>query len=223
MKIQLNRRTWGAWLLGAAAAMALPLASWAGAYEDFFRAVERGDDYAVRGLLERGFDPNSVDAQGHPALYMAMRDESEALARLLLSHPSIKPDLANAHNETPLMMAALRGRLDLAEALLQKGAQVKREGWTPLHYAASGPEPKMLSLLLDRGAPLEAPSPNRTTPLMMAAGYGAQDGAVLLLSRGADPRPRNDAGFSAADFARRAGRDALAQRLDQAAQQQPPR
>jgi ankyrin repeat protein len=71
-----------------------------------------------------------------------------------------------------------------------------------------------VALLLDRGAPIEALSPNRTTPLMMAAGYGAEANVDLLLARGADPKRRNDRDFDAAAFARQAGRDFLLKRLE---------
>ncbi|MNC96496.1 Ankyrin repeats (3 copies) [compost metagenome] len=71
----------------------------------------------------------------------------------------------------------------------------------------------MVELLLARGAPIDARSPNGTTPLMMAARYGAIDAADLLARRGADRTLRNDRGLNAADFAAGAGRDDLAQRL----------
>ena len=74
-----------------------------------------------------------------------------------------------------------------------------------------------MQLLLDKGAALEAESPNGSTPLMMAAGYGAEASVDLLLARGADPRRRNDLQLTAADFARRAQREALAARLDKLA------
>ena len=51
---------------------------------------------------------------------------------------------------------------------------------------------------------------------MMAARYGPQDSADLLLVRGADPKARNDLGLGAADFARSAGHEALAARLEAA-------
>jgi uncharacterized protein len=184
---------------------------------DFFRAVNVDDTRTIAGLLERGFDPNTVNDKGQPALFVALRDESFKVAELLLAHPSIKPDLPNAANETPLMMAALRGQIDWATRLLARGAALEREGWAPLHYAASGPEPRMVGALLDKGAAIDAPSPNRSTALMMAARYGSIDAATLLLARGANPRLRNDQGLAAADFARRAGRDALAATLEQAA------
>lgn len=184
---------------------------------DFFRAVNVDNASAVAALLARGFDPNTLDDKGQVALFLALRDDSPKVAAVLLAHPQTRVDAANASNETPLMIAALRGVTAAVPRLLERGAQLDRPGWSPLHYAATGPEPKMVALLLDRGARVEALSPNRSTPLMMAARYGAHESVPLLLNRGADPRARNDAGLTAADFARLAGREPVEQRLEQAA------
>ena len=191
--------------------------SHAGTYEDFFRAVNVDNARTVSQLLERGFDPNTADEKGQFGLYLALREGSLQVAEALLKHPDLKIDAANAADETPVMMAALRGNLEWTQRLLDRGAQLNRKGWTPLHYAASGPEPKVVSMLLDRGAEIEARSPNGTTPLMMAARYGAFDAAERLLARGANPRARNDLGLGAADFARQGGREALTAKLEQAA------
>jgi ankyrin repeat protein len=111
------------------------------------------------------------------------------------------------------MMAALKGHADWVRKLIERGAQVNKTGWTPLHYAATGPNPAVVQLLLERGAQVDAESPNRTTPLMMAARYGNEAGVDILLARGADPKRTNDLGLSAADFARDAQRTALSARL----------
>jgi uncharacterized protein len=190
--------------------------SYAGAYVDFFRAVNRDDARTVNALLAEGFDPNSLSERGQVALYLALRDESPKVVEALLAHPQIKVDLPNAAGETPLMMAAMRGELAAARQLIDRGAQVQRAGWTPLHYAASGPEPKMLSLLLDRGAVIDAPAPNGSTALMMATQFGPEDTVLLLLARGANPKLRNGNNQTAADFARQADREKLALKLDQA-------
>jgi len=185
----------------------------AGAYEDFFQAVAKDDDIALRTLLQRGMDPNSRSPEGQTALHLALRDKSPRVAELLWTSPTLDVDAVNTSGETPLMMAALHGHFGWAQRLIERGAKVHREGWSPLHYAATGPEPRIVALLLDRGAPVNAPSPNRSTPLMMAARYGVEASVDLLLARGADKGLRNDRDLDASGFAKLAGRDYLMQRL----------
>ena len=129
----------------------------------------------------------------------------------------IKVTALNAAGESPLMMAALKGDLVDAKLLLDRGAKVDQPGWSALHYAATGPEPKIVQLLIDRGATIDSLSPNGTTPLMMAAQYGTEDSVNLLLARGADPRRRNQLNLGPVDFAKLSGREPLVKRLESAA------
>lgn len=182
-----------------------------------FQALARDDASGLSTLFLRGADPNARDAKGQVGLFLAIQGGHARAVAQFLAHPDTRVDLANANGETPLMLAALKGQVAWVQQLLGRGAQVNREGWSPLHYAATGPSTEVIALLLARGAALDAPSPNGSTPLMMAAGYGSLDGARLLLQRGADARRRNGQGLDAADFARKAGREPLAQTLAQAA------
>lgn len=186
----------------------------ADSYEAFFKAVAMDDAVTVTSLLDRGFDPNATNPQGQPALLLAVREGSPRVTRALLAHPELKPDAPNAFGETALMMAALRGDFALAQRLYAMGASIDRAGWTPLHYAASGPDAAIVRWLLELRSPIDVRAPNGNTPLMMAAGYGLIDVADELLALGANPALRNAAGLDAAEFARRAGRDRLAQRLE---------
>ena len=177
------------------------------------RAVNVDDDRTIRRWLAGGGDPNRLDERGQTPLIAALRDESFKVAAALLEAPGLRVDATNHAGETALMMAALKGQLAWAQRLVAAGAAINREGWTPLHYAASGGGFEVVRWLLEQGAQIEAPSPNRSTALMMAARYGASESVELLLARGADTRLRNDRGLTAADFARSAGRDALAERM----------
>lgn len=193
--------------------LGLASAAQAGAFEDFFQAVAVDNASGVKTLLDRGFDANAVDEKGQRALYLALRGEAFRVAEVLLMHPGINVDANNGAGETALMMAALRGQLDWMRRLLERGAAVHKDGWSPLHYAATGPSAVAVRLLLDRGAPVEAMSPNRTTPLMMAAQYGSEESVELLRLRGATLGAKNDHGLAAADFAKLGGREALSSKL----------
>ncbi len=180
---------------------------------DLFKAIEIDAPHLVTRALVAGVDPNVRDGDGQAALYVALRSESWKAVEALLNHPGLQVDAANANGETPLMMAALRGQVPWMQRLVERGAAVNKAGWNPLHYAASGPSVQAVEWLLARGAAVDARSPNGSTALMMAARYGAIDATDLLLAKGANPALRNDRELSAADFARAAGRDTLAQRL----------
>lgn len=187
--------------------------AWADSYTDFFRAVDIDNARRVRELLLLGFEPNTPDPKGQQPLFIALRVESFQVAEVLMSDPRHRPDVANEHGETPLMMAALRGQLNWVQRLVERGAAVNRSGWAPLHYAATGPSPQVVLWLLERGAQIDARAPNGATPLMMAAQYGAEDSVQLLLDRGADLTLRNERGWTAVEAARAGGREPLAQRL----------
>ena len=203
--------------IAALAMMLSAAAARAGSYEDFFAAIQRDDRAAVTALLARGFDPNSRDPMGQVGLFVALQKESLAAAQALLEARSLDVNALNEKGESVLMIAALKGQSNTCELLLKRGARVDQPGWSPLHYAATGPQPKTVALLLARGANVEAESPNRSTALMMAARYGPEASLDLLLAQGADVRRVNEAGLTAADFARLGGRDALGQRLDRLA------
>jgi ankyrin repeat protein len=180
--------------------------SYAGSYEDFFKALQSDDVRNISYLLQRGFDPNTVNAQGVPALMLAVREPSLKVAQLLAAHPQTKVEVRNDKDESVLMLAALKGYLSLVQMLVENDADVNKSGWTPLHYAASGGHVPVIAHLLEHGAYIDAESPNGTTPLMMAAMYGSPESVKSLIQAGADPTLKNQQGLSALDFAVRARR-----------------
>lgn len=178
----------------------------AGSYDDFFAAIKRDDAQAIKALLARGFDPNTMDPTGQYGLYLALREPSLKAAQVLIDWPQTDVNRLNAKDESALMLAALKGYQSLAEKLIKRGADVNKTGWTPLHYAATGGQLPLISLLLENSAYIDAESPNGTTPLMMAAMYGTPAAVKLLLQEGADPSLKNQQGLSALQFAQRGNR-----------------
>ncbi|MFC5499898.1 ankyrin repeat domain-containing protein [Caenimonas terrae] len=195
----------------------------AGSYEDFFRAVKRDDPGTVQSLLSRGFDANTLDPRGLHALFIAVQEPSPKVADVMMRWPKTNVEFRNSKDESPLMIAALKGELELARKLVERGADVNKTGWTPLHYAATNAHLDVMTMLLDNYAYIDAESPNKTTPLMMAAQYGNADAVKLLLEAGADPRLKNQLGLTAIDFATRAGRSDSAELIAGALRSQQPR
>lgn len=180
----------------------LPFAVLAGAYDDFFRAVKLDDAAVVKSLLARGFDPNTIEPErGDTGLILALREDSMNVFNALLNAPDINLEAKTGNGDNALMIACFKGNKRAVEALLAKGAEVNRPGWTPLHYAAASGHNDIVRLLLDRSAYIDAESPNKTTPMMMAARGGHIMTVKLLLDEGADATLRNDLGMNAIDFA----------------------
>jgi ankyrin repeat protein len=195
----------------------------AGSYEDYFSAIVQDNASAVQSLLTRGFDANTLDPKGMHGLFLAIREPSPKVADVLIQWPKTNVEFRTAKDESPLMMAALKGQLELVKKLVDRGADVNKTGWTPLHYAATGGHLEIMRVLLDRYAYIDAESPNGTTPLMMAAQYGSAAAVKLLLEAGADPTLRNRLGLNAIDFASKANRQESAELIATARRGQQPR
>jgi uncharacterized protein len=174
-----------------------------GSYDDFFAAISRSDARAVEQLLVRGIDPNTPNPAGIPALLLALKLPTSDVATVLLARPDTRVEIRNAQDESPLMLAALNGELEICKTLIERDADVNKPGWAPLHYAATNSHIAVIRLLLEQHAYIDAASPNGSTPLMMAAMYGNASAVKLLLESGADPSLKNDLGLTAIDFAQR--------------------
>lgn len=178
----------------------------AGSYEDFFNAIKRDESNTVSALLSRGFDANTLNPAGEHGLMLALREPSLKVALILINWPQTNVEVRTPQDESPLMLASLKGLLEICQQLIARGADVNKPGWAPLHYAATHGHLAVMNVLLDHHAYIDAASPNGTTPLMMAARYGTPAAVKLLLEAGADPLLKNDPGLSAIDFAQGANR-----------------
>ncbi len=195
----------------------------AGSFEDWFVAIRQDKPAEITSLLQRGFDPNTVSPEGLHGLFLAVREGALKAAMVLADWPKTQVEWRSDKDESPLMLAALKGQEDVVRKLIDRGADVNKPGWTPLHYAATNGHLGIMNLLLEHHAYLDAESPNKTTPLMMAAFYGTSQAVKLLLEAGADPTLRNEQGLSAVDFAQRGNRPDAAAMIAEAIRNRKPK
>jgi uncharacterized protein len=196
-----------------------------------FEAIEADDLERVRGLLSS--DPSIAlvrDEQGISAVMQACyRGRSEIVDVLLASEPELNVFEAAAIGRlervrklveeyadvvrswspdgfTALHFACFFGHPEIAEVLLERGAEVNAVARnelavTPIQSAAAGSHARAVELLLGAGADVHPPHPTGFTPLHSAAANGDSLSAELLLHHGADPARANEDGRTPVDLA----------------------
>ncbi|MDD9899434.1 MAG: ankyrin repeat domain-containing protein [Alphaproteobacteria bacterium] len=129
------------------------------------------------------------------------KDKGEALLFQWIQHDVEAP--VGGINEPPLIMAAMHGLMDLAQALINKGANINAtgiNGKTALHTAMQREQGAIAKLLLKNGADINARNKDQDTPLISAAFFGYKDMVQLLLAHGADVNAQNQHGMTALHF-----------------------
>lgn len=121
------------------------------------KAAHDGRVSEVKQLLQSGAPVDATDVNGWTALLYALQDGHDEIARLLIDAG------ANVNQDTllgtPLMVAAYRGRAEMIELLVFRGAKVNfadEEGHRALSSAAVAGRTNILGQLLTLGADLQA-------------------------------------------------------------------
>ena len=163
-----------------------------GDFSPLCAAVGNASMDMVRLLLRYKPDLNRPSYWGNHVLYACgQRDLPDRLdvLRLLLDHGA-DPNHRNWLGISYLHLQALRGDLDTAAMLLERGADIhaRDEEWgsTPLGWAARWGQKTMVEFLLARGAePALADDPPWATPLAWAEKKRHPDIAAVLRDAGA--------------------------------------
>ncbi|ABO58935.1 ankyrin repeat domain-containing protein [Burkholderia vietnamiensis] len=127
-----------------------------------------------------------------------------ALAAWLTSVGFVGPSARDAHDNTPLMVAAWRGARDAVDALLAHGVAVdaiNADGNNALWLACVHGDPAGIERLARAGVPLDHANVTGATCLMYAASSGKAEVVRALLALGADPAIRSRDGLTALDMA----------------------
>jgi ankyrin repeat protein len=155
----------------------------------FHCACESNNLHALAKLLPGCKDVNAVSIyrQWTP-LCIAVRGANLEAIQCLLSVPSLNINAIGSNGLTPLHVAAHRGDIEIAELLIERGAQtgIVANGRTPLLIALKQRQSLVAAYLLTvPGVDLNAATPTGVTPLMAAIRSGL-DGIAAKLAN--DPR-----------------------------------
>ncbi len=129
--------------------------------------------------------------------------------------------LIDSHSKdgfTPLALASFFGNLEVAEFLVNQGANIDLAAnnsmqVAPIHAAVAGKHRAVARMLVENGANVNARQQQGWTPLHAAAQNGDEELVRLLLEKGADREARSEGGQTALDLAMVNGHGGVARLL----------
>ena len=159
-----------------------------------------------------------LDHGAYYDIFSACALDDDERVRMLLAEDASAVDALHSDRTTPLHWAAAAGAPSCAETLLSNGADPNAFNSgkkTPLHKAAAPldavpiewtypPIDKVIAVLEEHGANINAQDDKGRTPLHLATYGGYKDAAEQLMALGADTTIRNKRGKNALEVARMA-------------------
>jgi uncharacterized protein len=182
----------------------------AGAHESkeelLHEALRKGDDAAVRGLIQQGADLNARDSDSYETPLMAALTNRrlDSLVALLEGGADPTAEATGIENwgDNAIVVAARLGSPWALRQLIQKRSRPQDLDRALLAGCSND---AVLRVLLDSRARVNARDEKGETVLMCAAAAGAAASVSLLLQAGADPRVASPDGRTAEQWAESAG------------------
>jgi ankyrin repeat protein len=151
-------------------------------------AAQKGHIKVIRALHAAGANINARDAHDRtPVYHAACNNRDSAILTLYALGANVDTPASRLFGcETPLYRALRQSRCEKAiKALLSVGADVnkaeERNGWTPIHLAASSGSLQLTRDLINRGADVRALDCNGAFPIELAAMRGNSQAIFALL------------------------------------------
>ena len=130
----------------------------------------------------------SAGAFGGQDIFEALTSGDLAKVKAIVEADPRALEATNSYKQTPLIAALQRMKIEVAEYLLARGADVNAKetsGATPLSYAITGGFTAMAKALIDRNADIDNPAMWNLSPLAFALEFGRKDIAEMLVDKGA--------------------------------------
>lgn len=212
--------------------------------EEFLNAARKGDVAQLEAMLAK--DPrllNFRNEMGQSAIMLAKyHRQAKAVEFLLEKNPDLslheaaavgtlervqemvreRGRLIDSHSKdgfTPLALASFFGNTDVAEFLVNQGANVELPATNPMlvapiHAAVAGKHRAIARMLVENGANVNARQQHGWAPLHAAAQNGDEELVRLLLDNGADREVRSEGGQTPLDLAMINGHGSVARLLE---------
>jgi ankyrin repeat protein len=158
--------------------------------------IQKGDRKAALERIRAGADVNEAQPDGTRPIHWAVFKVDYELLDALLAKKA-KADVSNEFGATPLAEAVKVANTRMVKTLLDAGAGVEApnlDGETALMLAIKTGELPVVQMLINAGANVNTiEKEHKQTPLMYAAAAKKNAGEMvkLLLSKGADTKPRS--------------------------------
>ncbi|KAL0934084.1 NACHT and ankyrin domain-containing protein [Colletotrichum truncatum] len=168
------------------------------------------------------------ERHGYPFFAALANVHKDAVAALLCL-PSITCDgvdimaglshggyLAESEGRTPLSWASQEGRLGIAKALVEAGAEINEvdpKGHTPLRRASIKGHEAVASFLVGKGADMDSRDDREHTALSWAIREGKEAVMRFLIEKGADINTRDKDGYTSLSWASKNGKLVIVKHL----------
>ncbi|KAM0796396.1 ankyrin repeat-containing domain protein [Usnea florida] len=185
-------------------------------------AVKENAINLARQLIEMGADVNSEDWKDDTPLHIAATHGGSEMIDLLLENKAQVEGVDQNHYKP--LHAAVTGKhpQETVTSLINAKAHINAEAWyyratamyklTALNFAIEHDLSAIASLLLEKGANVEAPS-HGEAPLFTAVHHQRTWAIDLLLDNGADLLEGNREGYNVLEFAVKMDRESIVQIL----------